>query len=265
MMLSKERIFEILAVDGDHRLSHSFDVFIMSLIAANVLAVILSTVDPLYTRFGAWFQGFELLSVIVFTIEYLGRIWTATFDPEYSSPITGRLRFAGKPMLVIDLLAILPFYLGSLLVDLRFLRALRLLRFFRLLKLARYSESMQRFGRVVKSKREDLTVAIAGTVILLIVASSLMYFVENAAQPEAFSSIPKSLWWGVVTLTTVGYGDVYPVTLWGRALGAIIAILGVGLVALPASILASGFIEEARGDEEICPHCGKPLTEDHEV
>jgi len=259
--ITKRDIFEILAVDGDHPLSHSFDVFIMSLIAVNVVVVMLATVEALYTAYDTFFVTFEIVSVAIFTVEYAGRIWSCTIDEDYRDPVFGRVRFAGRPFLVIDLLAILPFFLGGFIVDLRFLRSLRLLRFFRLLKLARYSESMRRFGHVLHEKREDLTIALAATTILLLVSSSMMYFAERTAQPEAFSSIPAALWWGFVTLTTVGYGDVYPVTPAGRALGAIIALLGVGLVALPASILASGFIEEDEHDGGHCPNCGEFIYE----
>lgn len=258
---SRRDVFEILAVDGDHPLSHPFDVFIMSLIAVNVVVVMLATVGPLYRAHAPFFRAFEVVSVAVFTVEYVARVWTCTFDEDYTDPVFGRLRFARRPFLLVDLLAILPFYLSGLFIDLRFLRSLRLLRFFRLLKFARYSESMRRFGYVIREKREDLTIAVAATVILLLVSSSLMYFAERGAQPDAFSSIPAALWWGVVTLTTVGYGDVYPITPLGRLLGAVIAILGVGLVALPASILASGFVEEEERAGGVCPHCGSFVEE----
>ena len=134
------------------------------------------------------------------------------------------------PYLVIDLLAILPFYVGVFVLDLRFLRALRLFRFLRLFKLTRYSNSLQSLGAVVRRKKADLIVTLSATLMLLLMASSTMYFVEKDAQPEAFSSIPAAMWWGVATLTTVGYGDVYPVTPVGKAVGAVIAALGVGTV-----------------------------------
>jgi voltage-gated potassium channel len=229
----------------------------MALIAANVAAVVLATVDPLYLAYRPFFRAFELLSVAVFSLEYVGRVWSCVEDPEFERPVVGRLRFAVQPYLVVDLLAILPFFMTNVL-DLRFLRVLRLLRFARLFKFARYSESMRTFGRVAREKRSDLVVSLFATGILLTIASSLMYFAEHGAQPDAFSSIPASLWWGVVTLTTVGYGDVTPVTPLGRLLGGAIALLGVGLVALPASILASGFVEEAT-ERDYCPHCGEPL------
>jgi voltage-gated potassium channel len=255
-------VHDLLSAGEPGSLSRAVDLSIMALIAANVGAVILSTVDPLYAAHRSAFRAFELVSVAVFSVEYLARVWSCVASPEYDDPVVGRLRFALQPLLVIDLLAILPFFLTAFLIDLRFLRALRLFRFFRLFKFARYSESMRMFGRVAREKRSDLVVSLFATNVLLIVASSLMYFAEHDAQPEAFSSIPAALWWGVVTLTTVGYGNVTPITPAGRVLGGVIAVLGVGLVALPASILASGFIEES-GEREYCPHCGEPL-DDHE-
>lgn len=252
---------EILTVGGEHALSRPFDLFITSLIAANVLAVMLATVNPVYLAHREAFVGFEVFSVAVFTVEYLGRIWSCTVAVEYERPLVGRLRYAARPMLIVDLLAILPFFLSGLVIDFRFLRAFRLLRFLRLFKLARYSDTVRAFGYVARDKKEDLTVALSATVILLVVASSLMYFAERGAQPEAFSSIPEALWWGVITLTTVGYGDVYPVTAIGRALGTVISVLGVGLVALPAGILASGFVEEENRTDGLCPHCGEFVDE----
>lgn len=257
---SRETTYELFAPELGGRVGYYIDWSIMVLIVINVIAVILQTVDSLNTQFASVFAAIEIVSVVVFTAEYVARIWSSVEQPEYDHPITGRLRFAMRPLLVVDLLAILPFYLAriGLGLDLRFLRALRLVRLLRLLKLARYSQSMQAFRRVLENKREELVLAFSANGLLLVIASSLMYHVEHAAQPEKFSSIPVTLWWGVATLTTVGYGDVYPITDLGRLFGACVAILGIGLFGLPASILASGFIEEAT-DEQRCPHCGEKL------
>jgi voltage-gated potassium channel len=254
------RIFE---VGAGGRLGYYIDTAILVLIVLNVLAVMLETVDPLYEAYGREFYGFELLSVVVFSTEYLGRLWAATEHPEYDHWLWGRLRFAATPYMIVDLLAIVPFFLGAI-VDLRFLRAIRLLRFLRLFKLARYDDSMALFTDVIRRKKSDLVVTFSATGLLLLLASSVMYFIENEAQPEAFPSIPETLWWGVITLTTVGYGDVHPVTPLGQLFGAVVAVLGIGLFALPASILASGFIEAAGVDESdvelaYCPCCGEDL------
>jgi len=235
--------------------------FIMGLIAANVTAVIAGTVDPVQARHGDDFRVFEVVSVAIFTVEYTARLWSNVEEMETEDPVAARLAIARRPMMVIDLLAIAPFYLALAGVgfDLRFLRALRLIRFLRLLKLVRYSQSMRAFAGAFRSKRDQLIVAMTANALLLVVASSLMYFAENDAQPEAFGSIPATMWWGIVTLTTVGYGDIAPITPLGRVLGGLVAVLGIGLFALPASILASGFIEESSYETTYCPDCGHEI------
>ncbi len=260
---AKRRVDTVFAPQAGGATGYFVDWFIMLLIAANVVAVTLETVDPLYAEYESFFFWFELVSVGIFSIEYLARLWACTARDGYHHPVFGRVSFARRPMIIIDLLAILPFFLGPLLpADLRFLRALRLFRFFRLFKLARYSESMLAFHDVFRRKKADLVIAFSVTLILLIVTSSLMYFVETTAQPDEFGSIPETLWWGVITLTTVGYGDVTPVTPLGRLLGGVVAMLGIGLFGLPASILATGFIEtriEQDAEAAYCPHCGERI------
>lgn len=261
---TKHWVHQLFEVGAGGRAGFYVDYAIMLLIIANVIAVMLETVDPLFAAFGREFYLFEVASVAIFTVEYLGRLWAATEHSEYSHPLWGRLRYAVSPYMIIDLLAVLPFYMAAL-IDLRFLRALRLFRFLRLLKLTRYSESLKLFVRAIRMKRDELIItSVVGTIVLL-VSTSMMYFAERAAQPEVFTSIPMTLYWGVITLTTVGYGDVTPVTPLGQALGMVVAITGIGIFALPASIMASGFIEAARDRTMRCPHCrGQILAEDLE-
>jgi voltage-gated potassium channel len=152
--------------------------------------------------------------------------------------------------------------LPSIPIDLRFLRALRLFRIFRIAKLGRYSSSVRLIGKVLSQKREELIVTGMIMGLLVVVSSSFMYFAENEAQPDKFPDIPSSMWWAIVTLTTVGYGDVHPVTPLGRVFAAIIAMLGIGMFALPAGILGASFMEELdrkKGQGHVCPHCGKEL------
>lgn len=254
-------IYELFEVNMGGRLGYYVDLLIMGLIAANVAAVILETVDLLAARYGVFFRLFEMISVVIFTVEYGARVWSSVEHPDYNGPITGRLQFASRPLLVVDLLAILPFYLAVVGVgaELRHLRALRMIRFLRLFKLARYSESMQMLSHVLRARKPDLLITVFVNGILLLLASSTLYYVEHSAQPDVFSSIPKTLWWGVVTLTTVGYGDVVPVTPLGRFFAALTAVIGIGLFALPASILASGFMEYMETEEHECPHCGETI------
>ncbi len=262
----KRRIFGILE-PGDED-SKYFDPFIMGLIILNVVAVVLETVDWINDRYALIFNIFNIFSVAVFTAEYLLRVWSCTEDPKFKDPVSGRLRFMITPLAIIDLMAFLPFYLPFAFPELRFLRAFRLFRLFRVLKLARYSESLQTFMDVLKLKREELGLMLFAIIILLTVSSSLMYEAEHEAQPEAFSSIPAAMWWGVVTLATVGYGDMFPVTPMGKLVGSLVVLLGIGLFALPTGVLATGFSEvlqkkrEAKKKEGmICPHCKKRIEE----
>lgn len=244
----KERLYEIIeiAAVGDIP-SKLFDIFIMTLIILNVITVILSTVERFNLQYRYYFRIFEIFSVIIFTIEYLLRLWTCTINKNFRNFITGRIKYIFTPLAIIDLLAILPFYLPMIIpLDLRFIRAVRLFRLFRLFKMSRYSKAIFIFKKVLKEKKEELILVIFVVFLLLIIFSSLMYFIEKETQPEAFSSIPEAMW---STLTTIGYGDVYPITPLGRILGAFISILGIGMFALPAGILGSGFVEVARKKE----------------
>jgi voltage-gated potassium channel len=260
----KKRIYEILekAQKGDTA-SLIFDWFIMSLISLNVIAVILATVQRLSSQYSNFFRLFEIVSVIIFTVEYILRMWSCTINENYKHPIFGRIRYLITPFAIVDLLAILPFYLPRLIpVDLRFLRALRLIRLFRVLKMARYNNALASLKNVILKKREELIVTVFTVFIFLILLSSAVYLVENPVQPEAFPDIPTAMWWGVVTMTTVGYGDIYPVTVLGRIFAAIVSVLGVGLFALPAGFLASGFSEELRKGKKkkiTCPECGREI------
>ncbi len=247
---------------GDSFIDKSFNVGMLFLIILNVFAVILQTEEPIYQKYETQFYAFEVFSVIIFSVEYILRLWTCTEIEEYKHPIWGRIRFAFTASMIIDLLSILPFYIPFRGLDLRIIRAARLFRLFRIFKIGRYSQSLTRLSNVIKSKKEELVITLFSAVVLLIIASSVMYFVEKEAQPDVFGSIPDAMWWGAVTLTTVGYGDVYPITLLGKIISAFIAVLGIGLFALPAGIIASGFASELQKKDEkiICPHCGKEIN-----
>jgi voltage-gated potassium channel len=236
------------------------DIVILALIVANVLALILESVASIYGAYRLWFRSLEVVSVAVFSVEYLLRAWSSVEDRRFAGA-GGRLRYMASPLAIVDLLAVLPFWLPMIGGDLRILRTLRLFRIFWLGKLGRYSDALQTLGRVVAAKRAELAITGALGAALLLIASSLMYFAENAAQPEVFSSIPASMWWAVATLTTVGYGDVYPITPVGRVLGSVIAVLGIGMFALPTGILGAAFTEELQAHRASvpgrCSRCGK--------
>jgi len=250
--------------DRNDRLAYHVNLALFGIILLSVIGLTLETVDSIEAQIGPQLQWIEAFAVIVFTVEYVARLWCCNAHSPTQRGISIRLKKAMRPMMIIDLLAIVPFYLSFFGVDLIAMRLLRTFRWFRVAKLARYSNSIQLFGRVMLRKKEELILTLSFTIVLLIIASSLMYYVEHEAQPDKFSSIPAAMWWGITTLTTVGYGDTYPITLLGRLLAAIIAILGIGLFALPTSILGAAFVEELgskKTQSEQCPHCGKSLTD----
>lgn len=263
-MSVRRRVWEIVEVahPGDKQ-SRAFDITILTLIGLNVLAGIGGTVESVHQRWGHALDMFEVFSVVVFTVEYLARLWSCTVDPRFSRPVVGRLGHAIRVMSLIDLAAIVPFYLPALGIDLRALRVLRLFRVARVAKVARYVSSLELIRDVVHEKKEELILTSVLMLFLLVVSSSVLYYCENPIQPEVFSSIPTTMWWAVATLTTVGYGDMYPITPMGRFFSGVIAILGIGMFALPTGILGAGFVEaiekRKKAEQQTCPHCGKSL------
>ena len=263
----RREVFRVLDPDATHTLvQRAGNIAVNVLILANVLAVILESVSSLRDRFAAAFDQFEAFSVLVFTVEYLLRVWTCVEQREYRHPVFGRMLFMVSPMAIIDLAVILPGLLpGQGLIDLRFARILRLVRMLRVVKLARYSRTLKTFGVVFRDKRMDIALMLMFLSILVVISSSLMYFIEHPEQPDKFSSIPAAMWWSVMTLTTVGYGDIYPITNMGKLIGALIALIGIGFFALPAGVLAASFAEElarqrTKARLTTCPHCGEEIV-----
>ena|SRR6266498_307343 len=260
----KRKVYELLdPSEGGTMADTIVNSFIIGLIVINTIAVILETVDSIYLPNQPFFTSLELFSVTVFSIEYLLRIWTCTYIEKYRHPLFGRIKYIFSVGAIIDLIAILPFYLPFLTnYDLRFIRVLRLIRFFRFFKLSRYMNASKVISRVFAAKKEELVLSFVITIFLIVIASSIMYYTEHDAQPDKFSSIPETMWWSVATLTTVGYGDVFPITPLGKTLTAVISILGIGMFALPAGILASGFsgeFQNMKKYKKTCPHCGKEI------
>lgn len=266
-MRLKENIYKLLGTDKKKQGKAAFlDLFIMGLIVVNVVAVFLESYKELDDRYKNYLYFVEVFSVTIFTIEYILRIWIADLKYKNTSPTKARLKFIFSTYGIIDLIAIMPFFLPLIMtLDLRVVRALRLFRLLRIFKLGRHSNSFNLIGSVVKETRYDLAVTTFVVFILLIISSTLMFYIESEAQPEAFDNIGQALWWAVATLTTVGYGDIYPITIWGKILGSIIALLGIGIVALPTGIVSSAFIQkvqERKQKENVvcnCPHCGKEI------
>lgn len=262
----KRRVREIMQIPSapDDIPGRTFDAFIVTLIVLNTLAVILETMPGVLDGYETWVRAFELFSVAIFVTEYILRLWSITAEPEYAHPVTGRLRWMVTPFAIIDVLAVLPALLFA--VDLRFLRVLRVLR---ILKLGRYSDSVLILGNVLQRSRRELMTSFFVVMLALLLLSSFMYYAERDAQPDKFASIPHSMWWGIVALTTTGYGDVVPITSAGRLIGGATAILGVAAIALPVGILSSSFVQEVearrvakkRAADTSCPHCGKDIKQ----
>ena len=246
--------------DHDTLFSRYVDYFLIFLIMTNVAAVIAESVDQWYYPYQTYFTWFENFSIVIFSIEYLLRLWSvAEAKPEHTT-WRQRWQWLKSPSALIDLVAIAPAFLNFFVnIDLRFLRILRL---FRILKLTRYFASLRILLVVINKEKGSFQAVIFILIIMIVTASSGIYLVENHAQPQEFESIPKAMWWAVVTLTTVGYGDVTPVTNAGKILGALITILGVGLAALPAGILATGLANElAQRREELEQHFREQLID----
>ena len=239
----RKRTHEILeAARAGDRTSRIVDVAIIALVSSNVLAVVLESVSSLGERWHAHFWVFDRVSVALFTVEYALRLWSCVEAGRGAPAWKVRLRFAMSPALVVDLLAIAPVYLAMLFSpDLQLLRVLRLLR---VLKLTRYWSALNLVLSVFRKEARAFGAALFLMLMVMILAASGIYLTEHHIQAQAFGSIPAAMWWAVATLTTVGYGDVTPVTPAGKVFGALITIVGVAMVALPAGLLASGFQAE---------------------
>ncbi len=268
---TKQKVHILLHPElGESKADKFINIFIISLIVLNVVAVMLETIEPLHRKYQPFFDNFDAISVYIFTVEYLLRVWSCTHDPRYKGSIKGRLKYILTPGALIDLMAFLPFYIHAIAgIDLRTLRILRLIRFFRLFRLTAYTRSAQMIFNVFKSRMNELLLSLILVLFLIIIASCFLYFAEHnhIENKDKFSSIPATLWWAVVTLTTTGYGDMYPMTTIGKIMAGVIMLTGVAFFALPAGIITAGFLEEIKFIRKIkghnCPHCGKSLDNHH--
>lgn len=269
MRALQKRVYNLIRDDDENDLaSNIFDGIIIALIVINTIQVVLDTftLPPAAVRIS---RVVEYVSVFVFTVEYLLRLWTAPFIFPELPAWKARIKYVFRFMAIIDLMAILPFYIPFIIpIDLRVLRALRMVRLFRLFKVNRYTSALSTIASVLKRKSSQLISSVFVVVLLMVISAVLMYNVENAAQPDKFSNAFDALWWAVATFTTVGYGDIYPITAAGRVLSAVIALLGIGLVAVPTGIISAGFMEQidneksaglAEDEKLFCPYCGHKL------
>ncbi len=261
----KKTIFKIIEPSKDNdKVSHIFDIVIISLIVINLITVIADTfaLPPYAKKISKYI---EIISIAVFTVEYILRLWTSDLLRPNLNPAKARLKYFFSFMAIIDLLAIIPFYLPMFIsIDLRVLRSLRIIRLFRIFKINRYTKALNTIGTVLKNKSSQLISSMFVVFLLILIASVIMYNVENKAQPDQFNNVFQAMWWAVATLTTVGYGDIYPVTVLGKILSAIIAVLGIGMVAVPSGIISAGFSEvidnnDEEGKKKYCPYCGHKI------
>ena len=241
----RKRCYEILEQGsiGD-RASLTVDRLLIALIIVNLLCVVLQSLPELASRYGAWFNAVELVSLVVFTLEYALRIWVAVEHKPYREPSAARARwrYMRSAAGIVDLLAVLPFWFAFVLpAELRSILAIRVIRF---LKIARYSPAMRSLLEVIYRERRALFGCIVILVGATIIAASLMHLVEARAQPDKFGTIPDAMWWAIVTLGTIGYGDVVPVTAAGKLIAGATIFVGLIMVALPVGIIANGFSEE---------------------
>lgn len=237
---------------SDHggKLHEHFDTFIVAWILISVVSVVLESVESIHLLLNAEFVVLETIAVGVFTAEYLMRMYSVVEEPATRHPVIGRLRYAKSGMAVLDLLALVPFFLEALLhhlFDLRFLRAFRLLR---LLKLTRYTGATRTLEVVIRREWPVMAASCFVMLLLVVLTASLGYLFEHEAQPEKFEDIPTSIYWAVITLASVGYGDIAPVTPAGRAMTMVLALLGIGIFAIPAALLSSAFSDQLRIERE---------------
>ena len=218
-----------------------FDAFIYILIIANILAMILESHSFMKDRFGQIFSFFELISILIFTVEYFYRIYMSYKENKIKGVFSYVFSFFG----IIDFISILPFYIKQfVLIDGRFFRILRLFRLSRIFKLGRDSKSLKLFIKALSAVKNELKFTFFLSLLCILFSASAIYFLENEAQPEVFSSITASLWWATVSLATVGYGDVVPLTVWGKVFAGFISLVGIGVVAIPTGIISASFVEE---------------------
>lgn len=262
----RHAVFRMLeTAKDDDLLSRVVDLSLIALIALSVISVVIESMPSMESRFGAQLYWFEVLTVSVFSVEYVLRVWSSVERHEGASvnPFWSRVRFMFSFHAIVDFLAILPFYLLTFglfgAVDMRFLRAFRLLR---VLKLTRYSAALNMLVVTFTENGRALLASFLILVTVMLLAASGMYYFERETQPVAFGSIPASMWWAFSTLTTVGYGDVTPITVGGKVFGAMITVVGVGMVALPTSILASGYGQQLKLREKKYQHRANEAWDD---
>lgn len=262
----KRTLFLII---DDHKsrrpLNRIFHGILLALIIISSLLLIVESVDSFHESYSLYLYPLEVFTMVFFSLEYILRIYTCTEISKYKQSLLGRLRYVITPLMLIDLLSIIPFYLIIFSSNYSGFYIFSIFRVLRLFKAIRYVKAFKIIGKVFYIQREQLLVSFVFIIFVFVFASSIIYIAEKDAQPEKFSDIPSAMWYTVATITTVGYGDVYPITLMGKITGGLISMTGLLLFAIPTSILTSGFLKlnkekRKETDEITCPSCGSTFV-----
>jgi voltage-gated potassium channel len=252
----KSRVNTILnTYPNEERTARGVKYFLAIFILANTIAVVLSTIPNLPPSISNLIFAIISISLTIFTIEYILRLWSCTDSPTFLGRTKDRLRYATRIYMIIDLISIIPIIFPIVFPkDYAMLHIFRLLSIFKLVRYTRHNDALQLLKRVMFKKREIISFLVIFLVFEILFSSTIMYLVENAAQPDKFSSIPAAMWWAAMTVTTVGYGDIYPITPLGQTITSMVTIGGVLLLALPSAILAAGFMEERHKEQRSHEH-----------
>jgi voltage-gated potassium channel len=257
----RKRVFHILHKPSrQNPWARYVNYLLAALIVSNALLVAIETVPSIQSTFRSAFVAFEILSTSIFALEYLARVWVCVEQGRYSRPIAGRLKYLLSPLPILDLIVITTFWST---VDLRFLRVARMVRLLKVLNMAQFEESLGRIGTALNRRKELLVVAVVMMVLCIYASAAVLYQLEHLTQPTVFSSIPETFWWAMTTLTTIGYGDMVPITPVGKLCAGLISVFGIGVFALPTAIVTAAIVEAGASDGEIvvCKHCGKGANE----
>lgn len=245
----KRAIYELISFQDENKKS-IFNILIFILIIISIFLLIIESVSTIYNSYKSIIDFLSKSIMLIFVVEYILRIYISSITYPTKSKIRSAFKFMFSFYGLIDLLALLPFLLPFVLkVDFRFLRILRAFKFFRILKLNRYLKSIELIRDIIIDKKDELVSTLLLTLFMIFLSGFLMYYIENPSQPDSFSNILISMWWAVATLTTVGYGDMVPVTALGKLISSIISLLGIGVVALPTGIISVGYLERIKKEK----------------
>jgi voltage-gated potassium channel len=258
----RARWFAVLHLpDPRNRVARWLNWLLAALIVGNAIAITLETVPSIGADTLRALKWFEAFSTGIFIVEYAARVWTCVEQQRLRHPLWGRLRFMRQPLALLDLIAIVTYWTPW---DLRFLRVVRLVRLLKIFHLYEFEAALERLSVSLERRKELLLVAVVLMGVFVYLASSLLYQIEHARQPEVFSSVPATFWWAVVTFNTIGYGDMVPLTSAGRLVAGLVSVFGVGVFALPTAIVIAAIIESsASGSPYVCHACGHHGTTSH--